>query len=212
MTAHTLIHYHAFHSRSSSIRWLFHELGMPPHEVKILDLQKGEQKSPAYLAINPMGKVPAVAHDGTVITESAAIAIYLADLFPEAGLAPKIGERERGTYLRWLIFNQAVVEPAVTDQALKREPGPSSTLAYGTYETAIDTLAGAIGKGPYLLGPRFSAADVIVGMGVRWMLQFKLLPERDEFVSYVARLNERPALKAATQEEEKAKLAAGVAG
>ena len=192
-----LIHYHAPQSRSATIRWLFEELGSPPHELRVLNLQKGEQKTPAYLAINPMGKVPTLVHGETVITEAAAIAIYLADLFSEAGLAPAIGDPRRGAYLRWIVFNQAAVEPAMGDKAMKREQGPPSMLPYGTYETTEDVLAGALAKGPYLLGEMFSAADVVVGSGVRWMLMFKLLPGRPEFTSYVERLSARPALQRA---------------
>jgi glutathione S-transferase len=205
-----IVHYHAPNSRSATIRWLFEELGSPPHELKVFNLQKGEHKDPAYLAINPMGKVPAITHGGTVITEAAAIAIYLADLFPEAGLAPPIGDPRRGTYLRWIIFNQACVEPAISDKALKREPGSPSMLAYGTYEATIEALAGALAKGPYLLGDTFSAADVVVGSGVRWMLMFKLLPDRKEFTSYAERLSARPALQRAIAAD--AALAAAQAG
>ena len=193
MSTQKLVHYHAPQTRSFAIRWLFEELGSPPHEVKVLNMKKGEHKSPVYLAINPMGKVPAIMHGDTVVTEAAAIAIYLADIFPEAGLAPKIGDPARGTYLRWIVFNQAAVEPAVTDFALKRDPGPASTLSYGTYDATVDALAGAVRKGPYILGERFSAADVIVGSGVRWMTMFKLLPERPEFKNYADRIMSRPA-------------------
>ena len=193
MSTQKLVHYHAPQTRSFAIRWLFEELGSPPHEVKVLNMKKGEHKSPAYLAINPMGKVPTIVHGDTVVTEAAAIAIYLADIFLEAGLAPKIGDPARGTYLRWIVFNQAAVEPAVTDFALKRDPGPASTLSYGTYDATVDALAGAVAKGPYILGERFSAADVIVGSGVRWMTMFKLLPERPEFKNYADRIMSRPA-------------------
>ncbi len=196
-TALPLIHYHAPQTRSAAIRWLFEELGAPPHALRVLNLQKGEHKTAAYLAINPMGKVPTLVHGGTVITEAAAIALYLADLFAEAGLAPAIGDPQRGPYLRWIVFNQAVVEPAIGDKAMKREPGPPSMLPYGTYETTVEVLAGALAKGPYLLGETFSAADVVVGSGVRWMLMFKLLPDRPEFTQYAARLSARPALQRA---------------
>jgi glutathione S-transferase len=179
------------------------ELGSPPHELKVLNLKKGEHKSPAYLAINPMGKVPAIVHGDTVVTEAAAIALYLADAYPDAELAPKIGDSARGTYLRWIVFNQAAVEPAITDFALKREPGPASTLSYGSYDETINTLAGALAKGPYILGERFSAADVVVGSGVRWMMMFKLLPERPEFKSYAERVTARPAFaRALTKDAE----------
>lgn len=197
MTALPLTHYHAPRSRSLSILWLFEELGQPDHVRKDLNLAKGDHKTKWYMAINPMGKVPAIVHGDTVITESAAIAMYLADLYPEAGLAPKIGDPARGTYLRWIVFNQAAVEPAVTDLALKREPGSPAMMSYGTYDATIDALSGALIKGPYILGETFSAADVIVGSGVRWMLMFKLLPERREFTSYAERLTARPALQRA---------------
>jgi len=198
-----LVHYHAPQTRSFTIRWLFEELGSPPHELKVLDLKKGDHKSPQFLAVNPMGKVPAITHGGTVITESGAIAIYLADLFPEAGLAPPIGDTARGSYLRWIVFSHAALEPAVTDHALKREPGSASMLGYGSYDDTVTVLAGALTKGPYLLGEKFSAADVVLGSGIRWMLMFKILPEREEFTSYAARLSERPALKRALAQDAK---------
>ena len=201
-----LVHYHAPNTRSFSIRWLFEELGNPPHELKVLNFKTAEHKSPEYLAINPMGKVPAIVHGKTVITETAAIAMYLADLFPEKGLAPKTRDPERGTYLRWIVFNQSAVEPAICDHALKREQGPVAMLPYGTYEETIEALAGALAKGPYILGDTFSAADVVVGSGVRWMLMFKLLPERKEFTSYAERLSARPALQRAIEKD--AELAA----
>jgi glutathione S-transferase len=165
---------------------------------------------PEYLAINPMGKVPAIVHGGTPVTEAAAIALYLADLFPEAGLAPKAEDPARGTYLRWIVFNQAAVEPAAMDRALKREPGPAASLSYGTYDTTIETLARALAEGPYILGDRFSAADVVVGSGVHWLLTFKLLPERPEFTSYAQRITRRPAfIRAASKDAELAKALEG---
>lgn len=197
----SLIHYHAPNTRSAAISWLFEELGAPPRETKVLNMSKGEHKSQAYLAINPMGKVPAIVHRGTPITEAAAIAIYLADLFPQAGLAPAIGDPARGTYLRWIVFNQAAVEPAVTDRYLKHEPGSPSMMAYGSYDATIEALAGALAKGPYILGEKFSAADVVVGSGVRWMLMFKMLPERPEFTKYAERLSQRPALQRAIKSD-----------
>ena len=182
-------------SRGRIAHWMMEELGVPYRTEWI---QYGaEMKSPAYLAVNPMGKVPAITHGDTVITETAAICMYLADLYPEAKLAPAIGDPRRGTYLRWIVFNQAAVEPAITDKALKREPGPASTLSYGTYDATIEALAGALAAGPYILGDQFSAADIVVGAGVRWMLGWKLLPERREFTTYVEVLTARPALQRA---------------
>lgn len=197
MSAADLIFYHAPRTRSFSILWIFEELGQPAHDRVDLNLAKGDHKTKWYMAINPMGKVPALLHGGTVVTEAAAIAMYLADLFPEAGLAPAVDDPARGTYLRWIVFNQAAVEPAVTDLALKREPGSPAMMSYGTYDATIDALSGALRDRPYILGDKFSVADVIVGSGVRWMLMFKLLPERCEFVSYAERLTARPALQRA---------------
>lgn len=202
MCALPLIHYHAPNSRSTAVRWMFEELGSPPHELRVLNFSKGDHKTPAYMAVNPMGKVPTLVHGDTVITEAAAILMYLADLFSEARLAPKIGDTARGTYLRWIVFNQAAVEPAVTDLALKRDPGSPAMMSYGTYDATIDTLTGALAKGPYILGKTFSAADVVVGSGVRWMLKFKLLPQRREFTSYAERLAARPALQRALAKEK----------
>jgi glutathione S-transferase len=156
-----------------------------------------------------MGKVPAIVHGDTPVTEAAAIALYLADLFPEAGLAPKTDDPPRGTYLRWIVFNQAAVEPAAMDRALKREPGPAQSLSYGSYDATVDTLAGAHAKGPYILGEKFSAADVVVGSGVYWLTSFKLLPERPEFMRYVERITSRPAFIRTAEKD--AELAASLA-
>jgi glutathione S-transferase len=196
-----LIHYHAPQTRSSSILWLLEELGAK-RETRVLNLKKAEHKEPWYLAINPMGKVPSITHGGVAVTESPAIAMYLADALPDAKLAPATTDTARGTYLRWLVFNSSCVEPALIDRAMKREGGNSAMLPYGDANTTIDALAGALAKGPYVLGEQFSAADVVIGSGVRWMLMFKLLPERPEFTGYVERLLQRPALKRAMAIDE----------
>lgn len=144
----SLVHYHAPNTRSAAISWLFEELGQPPHETKVLDMSKGEHKSQAYLAINPMGKVPAIVHRGTPITEVAAIAIYLADLFPAADLAPEIGDPARGTYLRWIVFNQAAVEPAATDRYLKHEPGSPGMMVMAATMPRSQRWPGRWPRGP----------------------------------------------------------------
>ncbi|MGQ0671993.1 MAG: glutathione S-transferase family protein [Hyphomicrobium sp.] len=196
-----LVHYHAPHTRSATIRWLFEELGVE-HRLEVLDLKKGAHKAADYLAVNPMGKVPAIVHRGTVVTETPAIAMYLADAFPAAGLAPPVGDPARGTYLRWMVFNVACVEPAILDRALKREGGPSGMLPYGDSETTIRVLASALRPGPYILGETFSAADVVIGSSVRWMLGFKLLPELPEFTRYAELLGHRPALQRAQASDQ----------
>jgi glutathione S-transferase len=189
--------YHAAPSRSSIVRWMLEEIG-EPYDVHLLDLQKGEHRQPAYLAVNPMGKVPALKHDDVVITEAAAICAYLADAFPKAGLSVPIGERRRGIYLKWLFFGPSCVEPAITDRAYPRKEEPRrGTLGYGDFDTVMNVLAKGVTPGPYIMGQQFTAADVVIGSGLRWGMMFKLIPERPEFTTYVARLAQRPALQRA---------------
>jgi glutathione S-transferase len=145
-----------------------------------------------------MGKVPALEHGGVVITEVGAICMYLADAFASAGLAPAIGDPQRGPYLRWMFFQGNCLEPALIDKAMKREPGPASTMPYGDLDTTIATLEGFVGRAsPWLLGSRFSALDVYLGSAIRWTMRFGLLPELPAFTSYAARLAERPASRRA---------------
>ncbi|MGE0213076.1 MAG: glutathione S-transferase family protein [Parvibaculaceae bacterium] len=191
--------YHAVPSRSSIAHWMLEEVG-EPYRLKLLDLQAGENNEPAYLVVNPMGKVPALKHGDTVVTEAAAICCYLADAFPKAGLSVPVGDEQRGPYLKWLFFGPSCIEPAVMDKAFKRaEAPPRSAAGWGDYDTVMDVLADALRAEPYLLGGQFTAADVVIGSGLRWGMQFKLIPERPEFVAYTRRLAERPALKRATE-------------
>jgi glutathione S-transferase len=193
--------YHAIPSRSSIVRWMLEEVG-EPYEVRLLNLQAGDSRKPDYLAVNPMGKVPVIEHDGVVVTEAAAICTYLADAFPNAGLNVPVGDKRRGAYLKWLFFGPGCVEPAVTDRAFPRkEEARPSTLGYGDYDTVMDVMAKGVAAGPYLMGEQFTAADVIIGANLRWGMIFKLIPERPEFLAYVARLNERPALKRAEEKD-----------
>ena len=189
--------YHAAPSRSSIVHWMLEEVG-EPFDIHLLSLQKGENREPGYLAINPMGKVPALKHGEVVVTEAAAICLYLADAFPNAGLAVPIGDPRRGPFLKWLFFGPSVIEPAVTDRAFKRAAeAPRAALGYGDFQTTMDVVAKAVERGPYLLGEQFTAADVVVGSTLRWATMFKLIPERPEFLAYMARFTERPALKRA---------------
>jgi glutathione S-transferase len=194
--------YHAAPSRSSIVHWMLEEVG-EPYDIHLVSFKKGENLRPEYLAVNPMGKVPALRHGDTVITEGAAICAYLADEFPKARLNVPIGTPQRGVYLKWLFFGPSCVEPAITERAYPRkEQPPSGALGFGDYDTVVDVLATAAGAAsPYLMGEQFTAADVIIGSGLRWGMMFKLLPERPEFAAYVGRLNERPALKRATQKD-----------
>jgi glutathione S-transferase len=201
MAALTL--YHAFPSRSSIARWMLEEIG-EPYDLEVLRLGEGEQHKPAYLAINPMGKVPALMHGDAVVTEAAAICTYLADAFPQAKVNVPIGDPRRGVYLKWLFFGPGCVEPAMTDKAFPRAEQPRrGTLGYGDYNLVMDVLAKGLTNGPYLMGEQFTAADVVIGSTLRWGMMFDLVPKRAEFVDYVERLTERPALKRATELDQK---------
>ena len=157
-------------------------------------MKAGEQRKPAYLAVNPMGKVPAIRHRGGLVTEQVAIYIYLADLFPQAKLAPALDDPQRGPYLRWLVYYGSCFEPAVVDRAMKREPGQLAMVPYGDYDTMLNTLTGQLAQGPYLLGERMSAADVLWGTALTWTTMFKLVPELPVIKDYIGRLGARPSV------------------
>jgi glutathione S-transferase len=194
--------YHAAPSRSSIVHWMLEEIG-EPYDVQLVRLSKGEQRNGDYLAINPMGKVPALKHGDTVITETAAICTYLADEFPKAGLNVPIGDPRRGIYLKWLFFGPSCIEPAMLDRAFPRkEEARRAALGYGDFDSVMEVTAKAVAKGPYLMGEQFTAADVVIGSTLRWGMLFKLLPERPEFTAYTARLAQRPALQRATKKDE----------
>lgn len=209
MAALTL--YHAAPSRSSIVRWMLEEIG-EPYDLELLDLKAGTHREPAYLAINPMGKVPTLVHEGVAITETAAICTYLADAFPQAKLAIPVGDPRRGPYLKWLFFAPTCIEPAILDRAFPRtqEP-PRGTLGYGDYDTVIEVLEQGVGTAsPYLFGEQFTAADIVIGSQLRWGMMFGLIPQRPAFLPYVERLNAREALQRATEQD--AALAAAAAG
>jgi glutathione S-transferase len=193
--------FHAPNSRSGGTRVLLEELGAD-YALHVLNLKKNEQRDPAYLAINPMGKVPAIRHGDALVTEQPAVYIYLADLYADAGLAPALDDPQRGPYLRWLVFYGSSFEPALIDKAMKREPAPSSTSPYGDYDTMLGTLTQQLRAGPYLLGERFSAADVLWGTALAWTTAFKLVPELPEIMAYIERVNARPAAQRARALDE----------
>lgn len=188
--------YHAVHSRSSGALSLLEELGVP-YRLHLLDLRAGEQLRPDYLAINPMGKVPAIRDGEVVITEQVAINIYLADRYPAAGLAPSVEDPLRGPWLRWLVFYAACFEPALLDRAAQREPLPRSQSPYADFETLFNTLVSQMTSGPWLLGSRYTSADVLWGVALGWMLQFKLVPELPVMSRYVDRVMARPGIQRA---------------
>ena len=188
--------YHAAPSRSSIVLWMLEEVG-EPYDIKLIKLSEGDNLKPDYLAINPMGKVPALRHGDVLITEVAAICTYLADAFPDTKLNVPIGDPRRGPYLKWLFFGPGCFEPAVIDRAAPRkEPPRRAMLGYGDFDTAMNVVAKAVEKGPWLLGEQFTAADVVIGANIRWGMMFKLVPERASFLDYAERIAARPAASA----------------
>ncbi len=191
MTDTVLLH-HAPMSRGNIAFWMLEEMGIP-YRLNLLSLDRQDQKQPAYLAINPMGKVPALEHKGVIVTEAAAVCAYLADAFPETNLAPKHDDPRRGTYYRWMFFAPGCLEMAVFDRMNARDVPEPRASGYGDYDTTIETVARAVAKGPYVLGDQFSAADIILGSHVIWGMMMKGLPARAEFTAYAQRLQARPA-------------------
>ena len=189
-----IIFHHAPMSRSNIVHWMFEELGVP-YELRAMSLDRGDHKKPAYLAINPVGKVPAIVHQGVVITEAAAICAYLADEFPAAKLAVPVGTPKRGVYLKWLFYSPSCFEQAMLDKSNNRPPVLPRNSSYGDYDTVMEIVANAVKDGPYLMGEQFTAADVVLGSCLQYSILTKALPERPEFGAYVKRLMARPALQ-----------------
>ena len=192
MSTRHVTFFHAPQSRSAGALVLLEELGAD-YALHVLNLKQGEQRKAEYLRVNPMGKVPAIVHDGALVTEQGAVYAYLADLYPEAGITPAIGDPLRGPYLRWLFYYGSSFEPALIDKSMKRDPAPPSTSPYGDYDTMLKTLGDQLATGPWLLGERFTAADVLWGTALRWTTMFKLVPETPAIAAYVARVAARPA-------------------
>ncbi|KKW91025.1 glutathione S-transferase family protein [Sphingobium chungbukense] len=191
--AETITFYTNPMSRGQIARWMLEEIGQP-YEMILLDYDGG-MKSADYLAINPMGKVPAIVHAGKVVTECAAICAYLADAFPTANLAPPTDKR--ADYYRWLFFAAGPVEAAVTNKALgfTVPEGRERMAGYGTFDHAINALESAVSGPAWICGDQFTAADVYVGSQVDWGLSFGTMPSRPAFEAYAVRLRERPAYK-----------------
>jgi glutathione S-transferase len=188
--------YHSPQTRSAGTLILLEELHAP-YSLQVVNIKSGLQRQSAYLAVNPMGKVPSIRHGDVLITEQVAIGIYLADLFPQAGITPAIGDALRGPYLRWYVFYAASFEPAMIDKALKREPGPVAMMPYGDLETTVATLVAQLSRGPWLLGESFTAVDVLWGTALTWMTGFKLLEAVPPIRHYIDRWNARPSVKKA---------------
>lgn len=199
--ASDIIFYHNPMSRGQIVRWMLEEVGAP-YDTEILDYANG-MKSEAYRAINPMQKVPAIAHKGRVVTEAAAICAYLADAYPEAGLGPR--EDEKADYYRWLFFAAGPLEQAVTNKAAGFEPTTERQrmFGYGYYDLAVNALANHLAGREFVCGSRFNAADVYVGSAILWGTQFGTLPKLDSFLAYGDRLCQRDAYKRGKEEDNR---------
>ena len=192
----SVILYHHPFSRAAGALWMLEEVGVP-YELRYVDIKQGEQKQPALLALNPMGKLPTLEDGGTVVTELAAIGLYLADRYASGKLAPPLDDARRGPYLRWSLFSPSVIEPGLMSKASGWQYSESAA-GWGGYDAMLNAMKSAL-SGDYILGDTFSMADVIFGGTMRYMLRFKMLEPLPAFTGYVERLSTRPALKRADE-------------
>lgn len=186
------LYYHP-HSRAMGCVWMLEEVGVP-YDLRFIDFHRGDQRSPELLALNAMGKIPVLVDGDAVLSESAAIALYLADRYAPGDLAPALDDPQRASYLRWILFAPSVIEPAAMAKANGWEAARGSA-GWGDYESMLGGVTAALKskEGPWLLGERFSMADVVFGGTLGFMLAFNLIDKRPEFVAYVTSLLERPA-------------------
>ena len=206
----SIVLFHHPFSRAANVVWMLEEVGVD-YELRFVDIMKGAQKSPELLAMNPMGKLPTLKDGDTVVTESAAIALYLADRYAYGRLAPRVDDPARGAYLRWSLFAPSVIEPG----SMARASGwtfKEGQAGWGSHDAMLAAMELAVGDKEFLLGSTFSMADVIFGGTLAYMLAFKMIDPRPAFTAYAARLEARPALKraeaknAASREEHGIKM------
>jgi len=193
------LHHHP-HSRSAGARVMLEELGVD-YRIELVNLQAGEQRRPEFLALNPLGKLPTLVDGDTVVTEQVAIYLHLADRFPDAGLAPSIGDPARGSYLRWMVYYASCFEPAVVDRAQKREPAEPMISPYRDFDSMLAALEAQLSRGPWMLGDRFSAADVLWGTALSWTTGFGLVPASPVIAQYIERAKARPAFQRAAEKD-----------
>lgn len=189
----SVVLYHHPFSRASTVVWMLEEVGVP-YELRHVDILKGGQKSPEIVALNPMGKLPVLTDGDVVVTEVAAIGLYLADRYSAGKLAPALDDPARGAYLRWSLFAPSVIEPGAMAKmsGWSFKPGQAG---WGDYESMLRAMESALSKGDFILGDRFSMADVIFGGTLRYMVMFKMVEPTPAFTAYIERLNARPALQ-----------------
>ncbi|MDF2693903.1 MAG: gst18 [Labilithrix sp.] len=185
-----VLHHHPF-SRAANVVWMLEEVGAP-YELRFVDIMKGEHKKPELVALNPMGKLPTLTDGDVTVTESAAIGLYLADRYSAGNLAPALDDPARGTYLRWSLFAPSVIEPGSMAKDAGWEFKPSHA-GWGDYDAMLKAMESAITGHDYVLGDRFSMADVVFGGTLVFMLKYKMLEPRPVFTEYAARLEARPA-------------------
>lgn len=200
-TKRSITLFHSPHTRSSSTLILLEELGAP-YELRALNMKAGEQRQPAYLSVNPLGKVPAIMDGDTVVAEQVAIFIHLADQFPQACLAPSLDDPRRGAYLRWLVYYAACFEPALVDRSMKREPGPAMSSPYGDFDAMLGVIDAQLQRSSYLLGDTISAADILWGSALAWSMAFAGVPRLPALVDYAERLAARPASKCVAERDK----------
>lgn len=191
----SIVLYHHPFSRASGVVWQLEEVGVP-YECRWVDIMKGEQKKDEVAKLNPMGKLPVLVDGDAVVTESAAIGIYLADRYAYGKLAPKVDDPARGTYLRWILFSPSVIEPGAMAKMNKWE-FRDGQAGWGLYDSMLTAMESALKDKQFLLGDMFSMADVVFGGTIRFMLMTKMLEAKPVFTQYVERLNQRPALQRA---------------
>jgi glutathione S-transferase len=192
--------YHAPWSRSSGVLWLLEELGVP-YEIELVDIRAPGGAPEAYRAIQPNKKVPAIVHDGTVVTERAAICIHLADAFPQAGLAPPTGDRSRAAYLTWLVYSDSVFDPAIAAKA-RGWTYRSNDFSFGLFDDMVRNLEKTLSQRPYIASDVFTAADTQIGIGIHYALDIlHVLPDRPVFRDYLGRLQARPAFQRYMQKD-----------
>ena len=197
---HDIQFFHISPSRSSIVHWMLEELG-EPFDVHLLNYKEGENRKEEFLKINPMGKVPTITFKGEVITEAAAICLFLADQFPQKKLNIPIGQSERGSFLRWLFFGPSCIEPALIAKASEHEEMPVGTAGWGNYQLVIDVLESHLKDRKFVVGDRFTAADVIVGSQIHWGQMYELIPKGGVLEDYTKAMTDRPAHQRASAKD-----------
>ncbi len=189
----TITLYHHPYSRAASVLWMLEELGVA-YDLRFVDIMTGAQKQPEILALNPMGKLPILTDGDVVVTEVAAIGLYLADRYSPGKLAPALDDPARGTYLRWSLFAPSVIEPGSMAKAAGWSV-KAGQAGWGDYDAMLSAMERAVSNGDFVLGDRFTMVDAIFGATLRYMLTFKMIEPREAFVRYAERLGARPALQ-----------------